>query len=337
MTLDAARLHADALVIDAHSDAFADLANHRAAGRPGRLAQKHIADWRAGGVNAIVTTLYTEPEFKPDRALRRALAQLGAALAELDETADARFCGSRREVEAAVAEGTIALILAMEGAEPIQDEPGSLRVFYELGLRILGLTWNQRNLLAEGIGEERAGGGITERGREVIAECNRLGILLDVSHLSTRAFWDMLEASDAPVIASHSNALALCSHPRNLADDQLTALAEKGGVIGINGVAMFINDDPQQADLDGMLDHLDHVANLVGVEHVALGPDFVDYMRDDPASFASNEPIPYPAGFENITRMPNVTAGLVERGYDEEQICGILGLNFLRVFERVCG
>lgn len=337
MTLDAAQLHADALVIDAHSDVFADVANRRAQGKSAWLSEKHIPDWRAGGVNAVVTTLYTEPAFKPDRAHRRAMEQLGAALNDIDETPDAFLCQSREEVESIVADGSIAFILAMEGAEPIQDEIGSLRVYYELGLRILGLTWNQRNMLAEGVGEDRAGGGITERGREYIAECNRLGILLDVSHLTVKSFWDLMDASEGPVIASHSNATALCAHKRNLDDDQLRALAESGGIIGINGVAAFINDDPQKANLQGMLDHLDHVVSVVGVEHVALGPDFVDYMRDDPASFASATEVDYPEGFETITRMPNVTAGLVERGYSEEAIRGILGLNFLRVFERVCG
>jgi membrane dipeptidase len=337
MNLDAAQLHADALVLDAHSDVFADVANRRAQGKTAYLSEKHVPDWRAGGVNAVVTTLYTEPEFKPDRALRRAMAQLGAALNDIDETPDAFLCHTRSEVESVVADGSIALILAMEGAEPIQDELGSLRVFYELGMRILGLTWNQRNLLAEGVGEDRAGGGITERGREYIAECNRLGILLDVSHLTVKSFWDLMEASERPVIASHSNATALCSHKRNLDDDQLKALAESGGIVGINGVAAFINDDPAKANLEGMLDHLDHIVSVIGVEHVALGPDFVDYMRNDPASFASATAIDYPENFETITKMPNVTAGLISRGYSEDAIRGILGLNFLRVFERVCG
>ena len=337
MNLDAAQLHADALVLDAHSDVFADVANRRAQGKTAYLSEKHVPDWRAGGVNAVVTTLYTEPDFKPDRALRRALAQLGAALNDIDETPDVHLCHTRAELESIVNDGSIAFILAMEGAEPVQDELGSLRVFYELGLRILGLTWNQRNLLAEGVGEDRAGGGITERGRAYIAECNRLGILLDVSHLTVKSFWDLMEASAGPVIASHSNATALCSHKRNLNDDQLRALAERGGIIGVNGVAAFINDDPAKADLDGMLDHLDYIASVVGVEHVALGPDFVDYMRDDPSSFSSSTAIDYPERFETITRMPNVTADLLARGYSEDAIRGVLGLNFLRVFEGVCG
>ncbi len=322
-------LHGDTVVVDAHSDVFCDVVRRRLLGETTVLSRLHVPSWRAGGVDVVVTTLYTEEEHKPDRALRRAVMMLGAALNDIAETPDVALCRTMAEVEAAQADGRIAFILAMEGGEPVQDGIESLRVFYELGVRVFGFTWNQRNLLAEGVGEERAAGGLTELGRAMVAEANRLGILLDVSHLSVKSFWDLLEASDAPIIASHSNAKALCGHRRNLDDDQIRALAEKGGVIGINGVAAFITDDPQQATLDTMLDHLDYIANLAGVEQVVLGPDFVDYLRVGPGS-ERDDPIDYPTGFENITKMPAVTAALLERGYDEAHVKDILGGNMLR-------
>lgn len=336
MSAAAARLHHDAIVIDAHSDVLCDIARRRAVGERGVFNALHVPAWRAGGVDVVVTTLYTEEEHKPDRALRRAVILLGAGLNDADDTPDARYCTTRAGVEQAVADGKLAFILAIEGGECVQDDIESLRVFYELGVRIFGFTWNQRNLLAEGVGEERAAGGLTELGREMVTEANRLGIWLDVSHLSVKSFWDMLELSSAPLIASHSNAKALCGHRRNLDDAQLTALAERGGIIGINGVAAFIADDPQEATLERMLDHLDYIAKLVGIEHVALGPDFVDYLRVGPGA-ARHDDIDYPAGFENITKMPNVTAGMLARGYSEEQVRGVLGGNFLRVFEQLCG
>ncbi len=327
-------LHGDAVVIDAHSDVFCDVVRRRLKGETTVLSRLHVPAWRAGGVNVVVTTLYTEEEHKPDRALRRATLMLGAALNDISETPDVRLCRTMSEIGAAQDAGQIAFVLAIEGGEPVQDGIESLRVFYELGVRIFGFTWNQRNLLAEGVGEERAAGGLTELGREMVAEANRLGILLDVSHLSVKSFWDMIEISNAPIIASHSNAKALCGHRRNLDDEQIRALADNGGVIGINGVAAFITDDPKEANLDKMIDHLDYIANLVGVDHVVLGPDFVDYLRVDPGSEFS-DPIDYPAGFENITRMPAVTTELMSRGYDEGQIRGILGGNMLRMLETV--
>ncbi|MFW6074619.1 MAG: dipeptidase [Chloroflexota bacterium] len=335
----ARELHEDAIVVDAHSDVFCDVVRRRLDGETGVLNRLHLPAWREAGVNVVVTTLYTEPEHKPDRALQRAITMLGAALNDIEETPDVRLCRTRAEIEATVADGTIAFVLGMEGGEPVQSGIEALRTFHELGVRVLGFTWNQRNLLADGIGEARANGGLTELGREMAAEANRLGILLDVSHLTPRSFWDLIEVSEQPVIASHSNAISLCKHPRNIDDEQIAALAKSGGFIGINAVAPFIADDPNQASLDLMLDHLDHAADIAGIENIALGPDFVDYLKDPdgPETNLRLKDISYARNFSTIAEYPNVTAGLVQRGYSEAGIRGILGLNFLRVFEQVCG
>ena len=327
------RVHFDATVVDGHSDVFCDVANRRLRGETGVLSRLHVPAWQAGGVNVVLTTLYVEEEHKPDRALRRAITLLGAALNDIAETPEVALCRTRGAIDAAVARGQIAFVLGIEGGECIQDGIESLRVFAELGVRVLGLTWNQRNLLAEGVGEERAGGGLTERGRAMVAEANRLGVLLDVSHLSVKSFWDLAETSSATIIASHSNAKALCSHPRNLDDRQLRAVAATGGTIGINLFAAFITDDPADADIERVLDHIDYIAGVVGAEHLALGPDYIDYWE---GGFSGHE-ITYPRGLEMVAALPALTDGLVRRGYDEAAIRGILGENFLRVLAGVMG
>lgn len=327
----ARRLHFDATVMDGHSDVFCDVANRRLRGETEVLSRLHVPAWRAGGVNVVLTTLYVEEEHKPDRALRRAITLLGAALNDIAETPDVAFCRTRAEIDAAVARGQIAFVLGIEGGECIQDGIESLRLFYELGARLLGLTWNQRNLLAEGVGEERAAGGLTERGRAMVAEADRLGVLLDVSHLSVKSFWDLMEASTGTIIASHSNAKALCGHRRNLDDNQLRAIAATGGTIGINLCAEFVTDDPHDATIEHVLDHIDHIARVVGTEHIALGPDYVDYLT---GGFSGHE-VTYPQGLETIAALPALTDGLLRRGYDEPAIRGILGENFLRVLAGV--
>src|SRR4051794_8337977 len=253
------QLHFAATVVDGHSDVFCDVANRRMRGETEVLRRLHLPAWRTGGVNVVLTTLYVEEEHKPDRALRRAMTLLGSALNDIVETPEIALCKTRAEIDAAVARGQVAFVLGIEGGECIQDGIASLRVFHEVGVRVLGLTWNQRNLLAEGVGEERAAGGITELGRTMVAEADRLGIVLDVSHLSVKSFWDLLETSTGTVIASHSNAKALCRHRRNLDDDQLRALAARGGTIGVTMVASFIADDPAEADLERLLDHIDYI------------------------------------------------------------------------------
>jgi membrane dipeptidase len=332
---DAAALHRDALVVDGHSDVFCDVALRRLRGETNVLSRLHLPTWREGGVNVVVTALYVEEEHKPDRALRRAVTLLGAALDDIAETPDVAFCTTRAEIDAAVARGQVAFVLGIEGGECVQDGVESLRVFHQLGLRVLGLTWNQRNMLAEGVGDERANAGLTELGRRMVGKANQLGILLDVSHLTVASFWDLLAVAEGPVIASHSNARVICGHRRNLHDDQIKALAATGGTIGINFVGDFVHDEGHKASIAHLLSHIDHITGLVGTEHIALGPDYVDYLP--PSQFGLGDHLPYPQGLETIRLLPRLTEALVAHGYSEAAIRGILGENFLRVLTRVTG
>jgi len=329
-------LHDDAIVVDAHSDVFCDVTRRRLLGETEVLTRLHVPAWRAAGVDVVVTTLYTEEEHKPDRALRRAITLMGAALADIDETPDVALCRTRAEIDATLAAGKIAFVLAMEGGEPVQD-----------GIARCGCSTSSACASSGSPGTnatcwrgDRRGtrGGRTDRaGREMVAEANRLGILLDASHLSVKSFWDLIETSSRPVIASHSNATALCAHPRNIDDDQIRAIVASGGAVGVNAVAKFIADDPAEASLDRMLDHLDHIVSVAGVENVALGPDFVDYLRTGPHAPFDDAPGIAPTGFATITDLPNVTAGLLARGYDEAAVRGILGGNMLRLLDTVMG
>lgn len=247
--------------------------------------------------------------------------------AALENLAAARRAGGRE----------IGVVLAIEGGEALEGDLALLRVYHRLGVRLLTLTHNPRNELADGVGEAESGGGLTHFGRQAVAEMNRLGMVIDVSHLSPAGFWQVLGASSAPVVASHSNAQALCRHRRNLTDEQAKALAEQGGVIGVTFAPQFLRDAPEGAtatldrfrrwaaastSLTDVLDHLDHFMELVGPEHLSLGSDFdgIDAV---------------PAGLEDASRLPALTRGLLERGYPEEAVRGILGGNLRRLFQTV--
>jgi len=169
-------------------------------------------------------------------------------------------------------DGRLYVLLTLEGAESIGDDLTLLHLFYELGVSALGLTWNQRNLVADGVGEPRPGG-LSRFGREVVQELNRLKMAIDVSHLAEPAFWDVLELSEQPVMASHANAKKLCSHPRNLSDEQLVAIFEQKGMVGINFVSFFL-EQGKKADMDSILRHLDHMLHLGGENHIGFGSDF---------------------------------------------------------------
>lgn len=317
-------LHFQATVVDGHVDSILDvLAGKRRLVQRSQHGHVDFPRLREGGVDVQVFAHYVEPEHKPERALRRVLVQLDAFFREAEESGgQVVVVRGRRELDRALAEGRLAAVVGIEGGEVLQGSLEVLRMLFRLGVRLLGLTWNQRNDLADGAGEARANGGLTRLGVQVVREMNRLGMVVDVSHLAERSFWDVLEVSEHPVVASHSCARALCDHPRNLSDRQLRALAEQGGVMGINFYPLFLAERPDTVTLQRVVDHIDHVVQLVGPDHVGLGSDFDGIDRT-------------PAGLEDVTRLPALTAELERRGYDPQSIRKILGENFLRVFRQV--
>lgn len=168
-----------------------------------------------------------------------------------------------------------ATLLAIEEGGAIDGSLEALRCLYELGVRAMTLTWSNRNDIADGINEEATGSGLTLFGKQVVAEMNRLGMLVDVSHISTAGFWSVIETSTKPIIATHSNAKSLCSHPRNLNDEQIKALAQNGGLAGITFAGQFLEEDWRNACIESVYKHIDYMLNLIGNdEHIGFGSDF---------------------------------------------------------------
>ncbi|UVI32574.1 dipeptidase [Paenibacillus spongiae] len=183
-----------------------------------------------------------------------------------------RFVKTAGDIERIQNSGEIGAMLSLEGADGLQGNLGMLRILFELGVRAIGLTWNQANWGADGVMEPRQGG-LTGKGLAFVEECNRLGILLDVSHLSERSFWDMVNRTHKPLIASHSNAKAVCDHPRNLTDDQIRAIIAMDGRIGITFVPPFIVKG-RPAQVADVIKHIEHVCELGGERHIMFGSDF---------------------------------------------------------------
>ncbi len=168
-----------------------------------------------------------------------------------------------------------ATLLAIEEGGAIDGSIEALRCLYELGVRAMTLTWSNRNDIADGINEEATGSGLTLFGKQVVAEMNRLGMLVDVSHISTAGFWSVIETSTKPIIATHSNAKSLCSHPRNLNDEQIKALAQNGGLAGITFAGQFLEEDWRNACIESVYKHIDYMLNLIGNDdHIGFGSDF---------------------------------------------------------------
>ena len=242
---------------------------------------------------------------------------------------------TRADLPEQVRPGNIAFILHFEGGAPLQGSIHQLRNFYRLGLRSMQLTWNFRNELGDGVWESRTKGGLTNFGVEVIKEMNRLGMVVDLSHMNREGFFQALEAAGAPLIVSHSNACTMTDHPRNLADDQMKAIAEQGGLVGI-----FALPDPvakKNAGLEDLLKHVDYMVRLMGIEHVALGLDFI--KSDGPRTLKDrHHPLhqrKYVTDLEELEDMPKFVEGLMRHGYKEKEIALILGGNYIRVLKSI--
>ena len=324
--IKAKQIHQRATVFDGHCDTILEVMNHkRTLEKKSTTGHLDIPRMQEGGVDVQFFAVFIEDIYKPDRSLKRTLQLIDCFYKEIEKNQnDISVVTNFNQIKEANNTGKIAAILSIEGGEALEGDLGVLRVLYKLGVRLLTLTWNQRNQIADGISESRTGSGLTEFGLKVIDEMNDLRMLIDVSHLSETGFWDVVKRSKAPIVASHSNCYALCPHLRNLKDEQIKALADKGGVIGITFVPNFLTQEKRKTTVEDVVKHIDYLVGKVGVDYIGLGSDF-----DGTGSL--------PLGLEGVDKVPNITKGLLYRGYKEKDIKKILGENFLRVFKEVVG
>lgn len=322
---DALALLARACYIDGHADSVLDVLD----GKRTLHQASDVGHWdfpRARqvhqGVQIQVAWTVEVNHMRNPAPARRCMVMLDALKNQIAADPEVWLVRSAAEIRAARTAGKLGVMLGIEGAEPLEDELACLRMYYELGVRIMGLTWNYRNAVADGALEWASEGGLTRFGRQVVQEMNHLGMLIDCAHLSPKSFEQVLAVTTHPVLFTHGNCRALFDHPRNLADDQIKALAQNGGVFGISFVGSFMGTDKTAVSVQTVVEHIDHVAQLVGHQHVAIGSDF------DGTGWV-------PIGLETVQGMPALVAALLNRGYSEAAILDILGENYLRVFAAV--
>lgn len=332
-----AELHRQAFTVDAHFDLTYDLQHRRERGEHGVVEKEYLPGFKKGGFDLIVSAIFIDDLFLPEMGLRRALGQISDLHKEIEESPGKfRICRTMSEAMQAKSAGETAIFLSLEGADPIQNDLGLLRIFYELGVRGLGLVWSRRNYAADGafFKSQREGqkGGLTPFGMELVEEAERLGMFVDVSHLNDEGFWDIAEISKNPILASHSNCRALAGTMRNLTDEQIKAVRKSGGVIGMNSVNLFADSDKMDADVTDLVNHVDHIAGLAGIDYVGIGFDicnvFVNYLQMEDAIDAYDI-------IDNHSKLDIFTAELLKRGYADKDILAVLGGNFVRVYREI--
>ena len=372
--MTAAELHASALIIDTHADTpqrFVD--EHWNFSDPLGTGMLNLESARQGNLAAEFLAIWVEPTAWHGRFAYRTLQLIDATLEQIRKhPREMRLGLTPADIVKAHKDGVFCALMGIEGGHSIEADLGLLRLYHQLGVRYMTLTWSNSNEWADSSGDTPIHNGLTLFGRSVIREMNRLGMMVDVSHVSDKTFWDVLQTTRAPIIASHSSARALTSAPRNLTDEQLRAVATNNGVVMVNFYPSFIDENwrmawsatseqrkplydaaaapylergepvPYGASLavdrqffaehlrahmplapfSSLIDHIDHVAQVAGIDHVGLGSDFDGFAI-------------LPASINSAAALQKITAALVERGYTAEQLKKLLGGNLLRVFAEV--
>src|SRR6266851_5765533 len=359
-------IHRRAIVIDTHNDITTAMTNddYDLSGTPPVPYRTSLERMKQGGMTAEFFSLYVRPWYvEHGGAARRTLDMIDSVYRAVERhPTDLMLATSAADIRRAKREKKIAALMGIEGGHAIENSLPALRQFYRLGVRYMALTWNNTNDWADAARGEKKHHGLSDFGKDVVGEMNRLGMLVDVSHVSDKTMSDALDVSTAPIIASHSSARALSNVPRNIPDDLLQRIAKKNGVVQVNFYSVFVDaatvtpqnaerdarlkaqqdainekykNDPERLAEEGdkleaanplpplpiskLIDHIDHIVKVAGIDHVGLGADF-DGAND------------MPEGAKDVSMLPNITYELLKRGYSEQDIRKILGENFLRVF-----
>lgn len=337
----ALKLQRASFVVDTHNDITSPITDESfdmgARDTSGKI-QTDIPRMKEGGLNVEFFSIYVAAKYaKEGGSARRAMEMIDGVYEQVRRHPESlEMASTVADIRRIRRSGKIAALMGIEGGHAIEDSLSALRLFHRLGIRYMTLTHTNTNNWADsagGIGNppELRHGGLSDFGKEVIREMNRLGMMVDISHVGDETFQDVIETTEAPVIASHSSCRALTNVPRNLTDDMLRALAKNGGVIMINFYNGFINTDyakpgdpvptksAQTATLDMLMAHFEHAIKIAGIDHVGIGSDFdgVDGLL--------------PPGMEDVSKLPTITYELLKRGHSEADVKKVLGENLLRV------
>ena len=308
------------MIFNGHSDILSDINLRRLNGEKDVFRKYHYENFLKSGVKSAILVIWTDPDHM-DNPSERTKQIINSMEEEFEEASDIlNIVREYEDFEKGFKENKINTLIGMEGLSHIGDDIDLIEKFHnDIGLRHASLTWNERNMLASGVDNPQ--NGVTDLGKKAIEKIEELGILLDVSHLNEKSFWDVVNIAQGPIIASHSNAKKFANVKRNLDDKQLLAIANSGGLVGINGVSVFVNDDKDKQEIDDLIDQIDYIKGLIGIEHIGFGFDFCDFL---PTAYVG---LPDPRtnsitvkGLSSEADILNLTNQMKKRGYTEEEI-----------------
>ena len=339
--MDADTLHHDAVVADCHNDLILLVDHFDNRGNRKHFEEFWLPELKAGGINIQILPICLEEAFQSEGGLRRTLLlveRIHALAAEYPQ--DIAVCLTPADIDSALAAGRIACLIALEGAHGIGQDPAIIHTMHRVGVRVVSLAHWGRTFLADGSGfDDSSRSRLTPQGIEVFKQMEELGIVFDISHLGLGGVENVLDLATKPFLATHSACLGITDIHRNLGDTQIKRIAELGGVIGVAAaVPYFI--DPTSPSAERVVDHIEHIIQIAGIDHVGLGPDFIDDYYQQvfggwvlPADLGEH----HHAEISRPSDLPKITAALLQRGFAEHDIRKILGENVLRVLRQSLG
>lgn len=335
----AKELHEKHIVVDTHLDLAGEIYYRSQAGEQEIIKNHYLENWRKAGMTLIVSSIFLETDPLPEMGLRLALDQISAIYEDVDTVSD-EVCivTSQKELREAGEQDKIAIILYMEGLDCIGMDLRMLRCLYEMGIRGASLTWSRRNYLAEGCcvprKREDIPGGLSVHGKEAVAKMEELGMFLDISHLNDDGVADIEQITNGSYIATHSNCRSVYFNYRNLTDEQMIKMAEKGGIMGLNGCECIAGGVGEKG-YDMLAEHAKYAVNLIGDDHVGYGLD-ICYPYESVVPETRSLPETQNGDIvKTHADLPKLTAALLKSGLKEESVIKIMGENFYHYFEKV--
>lgn len=319
------------MILDIHADIFTDIFNKKIHGESNIIEKYHLDKFNKGGINGGIFVFWTKPKSKYDNyetfKIMMNYAESEANLAKDYLTIAKNY----KEYIDSLKSGKITAMMNLEGLSVLEGDINKIEEIYNYGIRFSSLTWNEENEFACGI-KVNNDRGIKEKGKEYIKLADELGIVIDVSHASDKTFYDIYNNTKKPIIASHSNCRKLCNVGRNLLDEQLKLIKETGGIVGINAYRDFIHEEKSKKNLSNLINHIDHMVDLIGIDTVCFGFDYCDYIEDD-VQENIHERKDVTIGLEDASKSNNIIYELKNRGYSDNDIEKISHKNFLEFMQ----
>lgn len=324
------------MIFDGHSDIWTDVTVKTLNGETDILNKYHIKKLKNGNISGSIFVIWVDPPYT-DKPYERTLQIIESVKKELEYCKDSIVVvKSYDEMKKAIKENKIYVFIGLEGLSSIGNNLDLIDYYYDFGARHASLTWNEENELATGVkgSSER---GLTDLGKKAIQRINTKNMLLDVSHLNEKSFWDVVSEVNVPIIASHSNCKSICDVPRNLTDNQMKKIAELGGMVGLNSFNQFVHKDKEKQNVQMLARHIEHMVEVMGIDHVGFGMDYCDFLDDSSMTSFSEQENTCTIGLEDASKTNNIISEIEKIGFSKDDIEKIAYKNYHRLIKNVIG